>query len=136
MDSAMSETPSQQIDAIIAAIPDWRGPTLARLRKLIVQSDPGIVEEVKWKKPSNPAGVPVWSRAGIICTGESYKGKVKLTFAKGAKLPDPAKLFNGSLGGNTMRAIDIPEGHEVDADALQALVRAAVALNLSKSSPA
>jgi hypothetical protein len=130
----MSESPSQQIDAIIAAIPDWRGPTLARMRELILQADPAIVEEVKWKKPSNPRGVPVWSRAGIICTGESYKGKVKLTFAKGAKLPDPSKLFNGSLGGNTMRAIDIPEGHEVDAEAFQALVRAAVALNLSKGS--
>ena len=123
---------SAEIDAIIAAKGDWRGPVLARMRRLIREADPDVVEEVKWKKPSNPAGVPTWSHAGILCTGEAYKGKVKLTFAHGAKLPDPSRLFNGSLGGNTMRAIDIGEGEEVDADAFKALVRAAVALNTSR----
>ena len=128
----MTDSASAEIDAIIAKVADWRGPVLARMRQLIREADPEIVEEVKWRKPSNPAGVPVWSRGGIICTGETYKGKVKLTFAKGAKLPDPSRLFNGSLGGNTMRAIDIGEGDEVDGDAFKALVRAAVALNLAK----
>jgi hypothetical protein len=128
----MSETSeSHLIDDMIASIDDWRGPVLARMRRLILNADAEIIEEVKWRKPTNPAGVPVWSRGGIICTGETYKGKVKVTFAKGAKLPDPAKLFNGSMGGNTMRAIDIPEGHEVDADAFQALVREAVKLNIT-----
>jgi hypothetical protein len=125
-------SPSEEIDAIIARVDDWRGPVLARMRKLIREADPEIVEEVKWRKPSNPAGVPVWSRGGIICTGETYKGKVKLTFAKGAKLGDPSRLFNGSLGGNTMRAIDIGEGDEVDAEAFKAIVRAAVAHNTTK----
>jgi hypothetical protein len=131
----MSDAPAaDQIDAIIAKVTDWRGPVLARMRKLIREADADIVEEVKWRKPTNPAGVPVWSRGGIICTGETYKGKVKLTFAKGAKLPDPAGLFNGSLGGNTMRAIDIAEGDGIDGEAFKALVRAAVALNLAHKS--
>jgi hypothetical protein len=123
------QSDTAEIDAIIAAVPDWRGPVLARMRALIRDAEPDIEEAVKWKKPTNPAGVPVWSKGGIICTGETYKGKVKLTFAKGAKLPDPAGLFNGSMGGNTMRAIDIAEGQEVDASAFKALMRAAVALN-------
>ena len=128
----MTDTASAEIDAIIAAKADWRGPLLARMRRLILQADPQITEEVKWKKPTNPAGVPVWSRGGIICTGETYKDKVKLTFAKGAKLADPTGLFNGSTGGDTMRAIDIAQGREVDGDAFQALVRAAVAFNLER----
>jgi hypothetical protein len=128
-----AQDPSAEVDAIIAAVPDWRGPVLARMRNLIHVAEPDIEEAVKWKKPTNPAGVPVWSRHGIICTGETWKGKVKLTFANGAKLPDPAKLFNGSMGGNTMRAIDIAEGMEVDAEAFKALVRAAVAFNASKA---
>ena len=128
----MDQDPSVEIDAIIAAIPDWRGPVLARIRALIKEADPQVVEEVKWRKPTNPAGVPTWSRDGIICTGETYQGKVKLTFAKGARLPDPSRLFNGSLGGNTMRAIDIRDGDQVDGAAFKALVRAAVALNRSK----
>ena len=123
------DTAAAEIDAIIAKVDDWRGPVLARMRALIREAEPAIEEAVKWKKPTNPAGVPVWSRGGVVCTGETYKGKVKLTFAKGAKLPDPAGLFNGSLGGNTMRAIDIAEGMEIDAEAFKALVRAAVALN-------
>ena len=123
---------SAEIDAIIGRVGDWRGPVLARMRELIREADPEITEEVKWKKPTNPAGVPVWSRGGIVCTGETYKDKVKLTFAKGAALPDPSRLFNGSLGGNTMRAIDIREGDQIDESAFKALVRAAVALNLSK----
>ena len=125
--------PSAEIDAIIARLTDWRGPVLAQMRKLILEADPEIAEEVKWRKPSNPAGVPVWSRGGILCTGEAYRGKVKLTFAKGARLPDSAGLFNGSLGGNTMRAIDIHEDEAVDPDAFKALVREAVALNSAKA---
>ena len=122
-------TPSQLIDARIAALGDWRGETLAHVRKLIRQADPEVVEEVKWVKPSNPSGVPVWSHDGIICTGETYKNAVKLTFAKGAALDDPAGLFNASLEGNTRRAIDIHEGDSIDEAALQALVRAAVVFN-------
>ncbi len=122
-------SPSQLIDAKIASIGDWRGPVLARMRGLIHAADPDVVETVKWRKPSNPAGVPVWEHDGIVCTGETYKGYVKLTFAKGAKLPDPASLFNGSMGGNTMRAIDIREGVEIDAEAFKTLFRAAIALN-------
>ena len=117
------------IDAKIAALGDWRGDALARLRALILDAHPGIVEEVKWRKPSNPSGVPVWSRAGIICTGETYKNYVKLTFAKGAALPDPAGLFNASLDGNTRRAIDIREGDAIDEQAFKALIRAAADLN-------
>src|SRR6266699_2928971 len=105
---------------------DWRGEGLSRMRKLIKEADPDVVEEVKWRKASSP-GVPVWSHDGIICTGESYKSLVKLTFAKGASLKDPAKLFNSSLDGNTRRAIDIREGEKVDAGAFKALVRSAVA---------
>jgi hypothetical protein len=126
------DTAAALIDAKIASIGDWRGETLARMRGLIHAADPEVVETVKWRKPSNPAGVPVWEHAGILCTGETYKGYVKLTFAKGALLPDPAGLFNGSLNGNSMRAIDIREGVTIDPQAFQALVRAAVALNLAK----
>ena len=120
---------NEEIDAIIAGADDWRGPVLARLRQLILAAEPGVAEDIKWRKPTNPAGVPVWSKDGIICTGELYKGKVKLTFANGARLPDPAGLLNGSTGGTKMRAIDIPEGHQVDGDAFQALVRAAAEFN-------
>ena len=108
---------------------EWRSETLTRIRKLIHEADSEVVEEVKWRKPSNPAGVPVWSHAGIICTGETYKDKVKLTFAKGAALADPSGLFNSSLEGNTRRAIDYHEGDKIDEKALKALIRAAVALN-------
>ena len=110
---------------------DWRAETLARVRKLIREADPEVVEEVKWRKPSNPAGVPVWSKGGIICTGETYKKSIKLTFAKGASLADSSGLFNSSLEGNTRRAIDIHEGDKIDEKALAALIRAAVALNTS-----
>jgi hypothetical protein len=109
---------------------DWQSETLARLRSLIQQADPDVVEEVKWKKPSNP-GVPVWSHDGIICTGETYKSVVKLTFFKGASLDDPSGLFNASLEGNTRRAIDVHEGDEIDEQAFMALIRAAVSLNQS-----
>jgi hypothetical protein len=113
---------------------DWRGKTISRVRALIEEADPDVVEEVKWRKPSNSmAGVPVWSHDGIICTGETYKDKVKLTFAKGASLEDPAGLFNSSLEGNTRRAIDLFEGDEIDEMAFKSLVRAAVALNMSKA---
>jgi hypothetical protein len=122
-------TPSQVIDAKIAGLSDWRGEMLARIRALIKQADPDVVEEVKWRKPSNMLGVPVWEHDGIICTGETYKDKVKLTFAKGASLEDPSGLFNSSLEGNTRRAIDFHEGDEIDEEALKALIRAAVALN-------
>jgi hypothetical protein len=127
------DSPSRLIDARIAALGDWRGKTLARVRKLIREADPDVVEEVKWRKPSNPFGVPVWEHAGVICTGETYKDKVKLTFAKGAALKDPSGLFNASLDGNVRRAIDFHEGDRIDEKALQALVRAAVALNTSKA---
>jgi hypothetical protein len=111
---------------------DWRRETLARVRALIQQAAPDAVEEVKWRKPSNPAGVPVWSHDGIVCTGETYKDKVKLTFARGAALDDPSGLFNSSLDGNLRRAIDIHAGDKIDERALKALIRAAVALNTSK----
>ncbi len=124
-------SPSQLIDARIKALGDWRGETLARARKLIKEADPDMVEEVKWRKPSNPMGVPVWEHAGIICTGETYKDKVKLTFAKGAALKDASHLFNASLDGNVRRAIDIHEGDKINEKALKALIRAAVALNKS-----
>ena len=120
---------SKEIDAKIAALGDWRGQTLARVRALIRQADPDVAEEVKWRKPSNPAGVPVWSHGGMLCTGETYKDKVKLTFAKGAALDDPAGLFNASLEGNLRRAIDIHEGDKINAAAFKALIREAVALN-------
>jgi hypothetical protein len=124
------DTPSQRIDARIEELSDWRGETLARVRKLIKEADPEMVEDVKWRKPSNAMlGVPVWEHAGIICTGETYKAVVKLTFAKGAALEDPTRLFNSSLEGNVRRAIDIHEGDRIDEKALKALIRAAVALN-------
>src|ERR1700758_4214244 len=124
--------PSLLIDARIKELNDWRGETLARIRMLIKQADPEVVEEVKWRKPSNSmSGVPVWSHAGIICTGETYKNVVKITFAKGASLKDPSGLFNSSLEGNTRRAIDFHEGDKIDEKALKALIRAAVALNTS-----
>jgi hypothetical protein len=123
-------SPSQLIDARIAALSDWRSETLARVRSLIREADPEMVEEVKWRKPSNSMlGVPVWSHAGIICTGETYKTIVKLTFAKGASIEDPSRLFNASLDGNVRRAIDIHEGDKIDGKALKSLIRAAVALN-------
>ena len=125
--SKSAVSPSKMIDARIRELGDWRGETLARLRALIKEAEPQVVEEWKWM------GVPVWERDGIICTGESYKSVVKLTFAKGASLPDPARLFNSSLDGNVRRAIDVHEGEKIDEQALKALVRAAVALNKSKA---
>ena len=122
---------SQEIDAKIAALGDWRGATLAAVRALIKAADPEAVEEIKWRKPSNMSGVPTWSHAGLICTGETYKDKIKLTFARGAALDDPTGLFNSSLEGNTRRAIDIREGEPVDDAAFTALIRAAIAENLS-----
>ena len=119
---------SELIDSRIDELGDWRGETLSRMRKLIKEADPDVVEEWKWAKATSP-GTPVWSHGGGLCTGEAYKSVVKLTFFKGASLKDPAKLFNSSLEGNTRRAIDIHEGEEVDADAFKALIRAAVALN-------
>ena len=118
-------TASEEIDAKIASLDDWRGMTLGRIRELIHEADPDVVEEVKWRKASNPSGVPTWSDGGIICTGETYRDKVKLTFARGAALDDPAGLFNASLTGGTRRAIDIREGDRIDEEAFKALVRAA-----------
>ena len=123
--SVDGQSPSRLIDARITELGDWRGETLARVRHIIRQADPDLVEEWKWR------GVPVWSRAGIICTGETYRSVVKLTFAKGVALEDPARLFNASLDGNTRRAIDIREGEAIDEEALTALVQAAIALNLA-----
>jgi hypothetical protein len=128
--TAEDQSASELIDKKIAELGDWRGETLRRMRELIKEADPEVVEEWKWVKSTNP-GTPVWSHNGIICTGETYKSVVKLTFLKGASLKDPAKLFNSSLDGNTRRAIDIHEGEEVDADAFKALIGAAVALNTS-----
>jgi hypothetical protein len=133
-DSNEGQSASERIDHRIAELADWRGQTLSRMRSLIKEADPDVVEEVKWVKPTNP-GTPTWSHDGIICTGEPYKSVVKLTFAKGASLKDPAKLFNSSLEGNTRRAIDIHEGEEVDAGAFKTLIRAAVALNTSGGKP-
>jgi hypothetical protein len=124
--SSEGQSASELIDKRIAELGDWRGETLSRMRELINEADPDVVEEWKWM------GTPVWSHDGIICTGESYKSIVKLTFAKGASLKDPAKVFNASLDGNVRRAIDIHEGEQVDADAFKALIRAAVALNASR----
>jgi hypothetical protein len=135
MMEAKTMSASEEIDAKIASLGDWRGATLARMRRLIREADPAITEDVKWRKPSNPRGVPVWEHAGLICTGELYKDKVKLTFARGAALEDPACLFNTGFGGGTRRAIDIAEGEEVDADAFKALVREAVAANLAHAKP-
>ena len=129
-DSNEGQSASERIDERIAELGDWRGETLSRMRKLIKQADRDVVEEVKWVKATNP-GTPTWEHDGIICTGEPYKSVVKLTFAKGASLKDPAKLFNSSLDGNTRRAIDIHEGEKVDAGAFKTLIRAAVALNTS-----
>lgn len=127
----MSDDASARIDAIIARHDDWRGETLARLRGLILEADPQIVETVKWAKASNGMlGVPVWERDGVLCTGETYKAVVKLTFAHGASPPDPAGLFNASLEGGTRRAIDVREGDTLDADAFEAQIRAAAARNL------
>ncbi|MGN6467474.1 MAG: DUF1801 domain-containing protein [Rhizobiaceae bacterium] len=122
---------SRLIDAKIEQIGDWRGEMLARLRALIKEADPEVVEAVKWRKPSNPSGVAVWEHDGIICTGETYKGKVKLTFARGASLADPSGLLNGSLNGNVTRAIDIIEQGKIDERAFKALIRAAVEANVS-----
>ena len=133
--ASQSQSASELISSRIAELGDWRGATLARMRKLIRQADPDVVEEWKWVKPTHP-GTPVWSHDGILCTGESYKDKVKLTFAKGAALKDPARLFNSSLDGNLRRAIDIHEGEAVDESAFKTLVRQAIALNLTgKSKP-
>jgi hypothetical protein len=126
-------SPSALIDAHITALGDWRGAALAWVRTLIKAAVPDVVEDVKWRKPSNPAGVPVWERDGLLCTGETYKDKVKLTFAQGVALPDPNGLFNASLDAGTRRAIDIREGDVLDERAFQALVRAAAAKNADKA---
>lgn len=130
---AMAATP--RIDEQIRSLGGWRAETLAEVRRLIHEADPDILEDSKWSKPSNPLGVPVWSHAGIVCTGEAYRQAVKLTFARGASLADPRGLFNASLEGNTRRAIDIREGEVLDADAFKALIQAAVAENLRCSAP-
>ena len=132
VESAAGQSASSEVDARIGQLGGWRGEMLARLRALIRQADPNVVEECKWKKPSNPLGTPVWYHDGILCTGETYKSAVKLTFAKGAALDDPAGLFNSSLDGNVRRAIDFHEGDTVNEKAFKALVRAAVGLNGSK----
>ena len=129
--SKKDQSPAQLIDTRIEELGDWRGEMLSRLRALIKQADPEVVEEVKWRKPSNPAGVPVWSHDGVICTGETYRAVVKLTFPKGAALKDPSGLFNSSLDGKVRRAIDFHEGDAIDGDAFRALIRAAVGLNES-----
>jgi len=131
--ASQDQSASELISKRIAELGDWRGETLSRMRKLILEADPDVVEERKWAKATNPV-VPVWSHDGIICTGESYKKVVKLTFAKGASLKDPARLFNSSLDGNTRRAIDIHEGEDIDESAFKALVRQAVAVNGSGKS--
>ena len=131
-----ADSSSRLIDARIKKLGDWRGETLARVRSLIKEADPNVVEEVKWRKPSNSMlGVPMWEQDGIICTGETYKEVVKLTFARGAALEDPAGLFNSTLEGNVRRAIDIREGDKINEKALKTLIRAAVALNASARSP-
>jgi len=127
------ESASHLIDEKIAKLGGWRGDTLAHLRALIREAEPGVTETIKWRKPSNPLGVPVWEHGGILCTGETYKDKVKLTFARGASLADPARLFNASLDGGTRRAIDLFEGDGIDAEAFKALVREAVAANAAKA---
>lgn len=127
----MTEDAADLIDARLAALDDWRGATLGRLRALIHEAVPDVVETVKWRKPTNPHGVPVWERDGLLCTGETYRDKVKLTFARGAALPDPAGLFNASLDAGTRRAIDLFEGQRVDESAFIDLVRAAAAANLA-----
>jgi len=132
---SQGQSASELISKTITSLADWRGKTLGRMRKLIKEADPDVVEEWKWVKPTKP-GTPVWSHDGIICTGESYKSVVKLTFAKGASLKDPARLFNSSLDGNVRRAIDIHEGEDIDESAFKALIRQAVALNRSGTSKA
>ena len=127
------QTPADLIDEKIAALGDWRGATLARVRALIREADPDVVEEVKWRKPTNPTGAPVWSHGGIICTGETYKDKVKLTFAQGAALDDPSGVFNASLDGGTRRAVDLHDGDAIDEAAFKALIRAAVVLNMARA---
>lgn len=122
---------SDEVDVKIASLGDWREVAMARVRRLIKEADPDVTEGVKWRKPSNPLGVPTWEHAGIICTGESYKDKIKLTFARGAALEDPARLFNSSLTGGTRRAIDISEGEELDEKAFKALIREAISVNLA-----
>jgi hypothetical protein len=136
VETASRLSSSDLIDARIESLGDWRGKMLARIRAVIKQADPDVEEECKWVKPSNPWGVPVWSHGGMICTGETHKSVVKMTFAKGAALDDPAGLFNSSLDGNVRRAIDFHEGDKVNEKALKALIRAAVALNTSKRSKA
>ncbi|WP_068094857.1 DUF1801 domain-containing protein [Novosphingobium rosa] len=126
------DTPKARIDAKLASLGDWRGETLGHLRALILKADPAVEEHVKWVKPSNPHGVPTWEHAGILCTGEVYKAYVKLTFAQGAALPDPAGLFNAGFDGGTRRAIDLREGEQIDAAAFDALIKAAVAFNLAR----
>ena len=128
----MEKSGTEHIDEKLQTLGDWRGALLARLRRLIHEADPEVVEAVKWRKPSNPLGVPVWEHGGIICTGETYKDKVKLTFAYGASLDDPKKLFNSSLEGGTRRAIDFREDDAVDETAFKALIREAVALNIDR----
>jgi hypothetical protein len=130
--AANEEVGSTLVDAKIAELNDWRGALLKRLRALIQEADPEVVEEVKWRKPASPSGVPVWSDHGMICTGETYKDKVKLTFARGAALDDPTGLFNSSLDGGTRRAIDFREGDVIDEAAFKALIRAAVELNRAR----
>lgn len=125
------QSPAQQIEEKIRQLGDWRGTMLGHLRALIREADPDVTEEVKWRKPSNPLGVPTWEHAGIICTGEVYKDKVKLTFARGASVPDPSELFNASLDGGTRRAIDFRDGEKINEKAFKELVRAAVAVNLA-----
>lgn len=132
--SQKEKSPSRMIEGRTRDPGDWRGRMLSQLRALIKQTDPEVIEEVKWRKPSNSmSGVPVWSHDGMICTGETYKDKIKLTFARGASLDDPSGLFNSSLEGSTRRAIDFHEGEKIDEEALKALIRAAVALNKSKA---
>ena len=128
----MPDPDSREIDDKIAELGDWRGRMLGRLRALIKEADPHVVEEIKWRKPSTPSGVPVWSHDGIICTGETYKDKIKLTFARGASIDDPAGLFNSSLEGKTRRAIDFHEGAQVHEQEFKALISEAVALNSAK----
>ena len=133
-DTGKNNLASDPVSARIAELDDWRGETLGRMRTLIREAVPDVIEELKWKKLSNPMGVPVWSHNGILCTGEIYRDKVKLTFAKGASLKDPTRLFNASLDGKTRRAIDIQEGEKIDATAFKALIREAVVLNTPNKS--
>lgn len=132
MEARMATSDSELIDAKIASLGDWRGDVLRRIRLLIREADPDVVESVKWRKPSNPAGVPVWEHAGMLCTGETYNDKVKLTFARGASLKDRSNLFNSSLDAGTRRALDIREGEKIDEHAFKTLVREAVAVNLAR----